>query len=550
MNNINIKPYIVTIAALTIYLSFHVYGYAAEQKKVLILPFEIHSQENFAYLQEGIHDMLSSRLAHEDEVIFIPEEEMQEAVKNQGLPQTKKAAITLGQTLAADYVVLGSLTILGDNISTDGKLIDIHKGKSIVNFSRLGSNSSEIINHVDQFATKIKDKALNITGAAHQPSFPQTPAPDAHRHPEKLILQSAKKDETAVKEAPAVQMKIGKRWLSRNFKTEIRAIALHDMDNDGQNEIVIMELHSIQIFRFTHNRLVKIGELKEKSFNRFLNIGIADLNANGKPEIYISNMQKKNYNAPISFVVEWDGKGLQKIAKRQPWYFRIMDIPQQGKVLFGQKQGMTRSTIDANNLFGGGVHKFSWKGEKLEKGKRYELPNRVNIFDFSIGEIFNDGNEMIVAATRTYHIKVYNSDKKEEWMSSKSFGSTNNYLESAAQGDHIDMMRTYLPHPATIVNTDNKGSKGLIVVNNNEGLKSLSRLKVFKGAYIECLQWNGINFETKWQTEKVSKLISGFDLGDVDHDGQIDLVYAAVAQTGLTLGRKGKSKIVIQHFGK
>lgn len=557
MNKLNIKPYIITIAVLSVYLSFHVYGYAAEQKKVLILPFEIHSQENLAYLQEGIHDMLSSRLAHEDEVIFIPEEEIRKAVKDQGLPQTKKAAITLGKALAADYVVLGSLTVLGDNISTDGKLIDIHKKKSIVNFSRMGTNSSEIINHVDQFAAKIKTEALNITSAAHQPPFPQAPAPDTHRHPERLIPKSVTEDEASAiipastaKEFPSVQMKIGKRWISRNFKTEIRAVIIDDVDSDGQNEIVIMELHSIQIFRFAHNRLVKIGELKEKSFNRFLNIGSADLNANGIPEIYISNMHKKNYNAPISLVVEWDGKGLRKIAKRQSWYFRVMDIPLQGKVLFGQKRGMASFTTNADNLFGGGVHELSWKGNKLEKGKRYELPNRVNIFDFSIGEIFNDGNEMIVAATRTYHIKVYNSDKKEEWISSKSFGSTNNYLESAAQGDHTDMMRIYLSHPATIVNTDNKGSKGLIVVNNNEGLKSLSRLKVFKDAYIECLQWNGTDFNTKWQTEKASKLISGVDLGDVDHDGQVDLVYAAVSQTGLTLGRKGKSKIVIQHFGK
>ena len=557
LNKLNIKPFIITIAVLTVYLSFYLYGYAAEQKKILILPFEIHSQENLAYLQEGIQDMLSSRLAHEDKVIFISEEKIQKAVKDQGLPQTKKAAITLGKSLAADYVVLGSLTILGDNISTDGKLIDIHKGKSVVNFSRLGTSSSEIISHVDQFAAEIKNKAFNIPPAADQSSFAQGPAADAHQHPEKLIFQDITEDERsaitpalAAKEAPTIQMEIGERWLSQRFNTEIRTIALDDVDSDGQNEIVIMDLHSVKIFRFADNRLVKIGELKEKSFNRFLNIGIADLNANGTPEIYISNMHKKNYNAPISLVVEWDGKGLRKIAKRQHWYFRVMDIPRQGKVLFGQKRRMTTSTIDVNNLFISDVHELSWNGDKLEKGKSYDLPKGVNIFNFSIGDIFNDGNMMVVAATRTYHIKVYSPDKKEEWVSSKPFGSTNNYLELANQGNHADKLRTYLPHPAIIVNTDSKGSKGLIMVNNNEGLKGFSRLKVFKDAYIECLQWNGINFEIKWQTEKVTKLIGGFDLGDVDHDGQVDLVYAVVSQTGLTLGRKGKSKIVIQHFGK
>jgi TolB-like protein len=550
VNKLSLKTSIVAITLVILHFLFNLYGHAAEHKKVLILPFKIHSQENFAYLQEGIRDMLSSRLAHEDNVLFISEEKIQKAVKNQDRPQTEKSAIALGKTLAADYVVFGSLTALGDSISTDGRLVDIHKGKSVVNFSRLGTRSGDIIKHVDQFAAEIRAKALNITAAARTPSFTQAPAADTHQHPEKLILQSVKKDESTVKKAPAIQMEIGERWLSRNFKTEIRAIAVDDVDRDGQTEIVVMDLHSVKIFRFYEHRLIKLAELKEKSFNRFLNIGTADLNADGKPEIYISNTHKKNYSAPLSLVVEWDGKGLRKLAKREPWYFRVMDHSGQGKVLFGQKRGITMSAIDANNLFGSGVHELSWKGGKLEKGKSYELPNGVNIFDFSIGDLFNNGKKMTVAVTRTYHMKVCNPDKKEVWQSGKSFGSTNNYLELADQGDRTDTQRTYLPHPAVIVNTDNSDSKGLIVVNNNEGMKSFSRLKVFKDAYIECLQWNGINFETKWQTEKVSKLIGGFDLGDVDHDGRIDLVYAVVSQTGLTLGRKGQSKIVIQHFGK
>jgi TolB-like protein len=545
LNRLNLSAYIVTITALVGYLFFAVNGYAAEQEKVLILPFKIHSQENISYLQEGIHDMLSSRLAHEDKVVFISEEKVQNAIKNQGLPQTERAAITLGKSLAADYVVLGSLTILGDNISTDGKLIDIRKGKSMVNFNRLGTNSSEIINHVDQFAAEINQKVFNMTPSTHQPPFTPTPAADAHRHPEKLIPQKAPENKTS-----AIRMALGDRWLSQRFNIEIRDLALGDVDGDGQTEIVIMERHGLKIFRFGDDRLVKIGELEEKSYNTFLNLGIADINGNGRSEIYVTNKPQKNYNSPISFVVEKDGKGLRKIAAKQPWYFRVIKIPGQGKALFGQKPGLTTSLSEVNNLFERSVYRLKWNGDNLEKGKPYDLPYGVDIFDFSVGDVFNDGRKMIVAATRTYQIKVYNPDKKEEWESSDPFGSTNNYIEYANQGDRTDMLRSYLPHPAMIVNTDNNGSKGLVAVNNNENLKGFSRIKIFKDADIECLQWDGLNFKTKWQTEKVTNLIGGYDLADADHDGRVDLVYAVVGQTSLAYGRKGQSKLVIQQLGK
>jgi TolB-like protein len=551
LNRLNRRAYIATIAALVVYLFFAVYGYAAEQKKVLILPFKIHSQKNLTYLQEGIRDMLSSRLAYKDQVVFIPEEDVQKVIKNQGLPQTETAAITLGKTLTADYVVLGSLTILGANISTDGKLIDIGKGKSVINFNRLGTNSSEIINHVDQFAAEIKHKAFNVTMPTHQPPLEKAPAADTHQHPEKLISKNVPTNETsAVKEASAIQMKLGERWLSQPFNVEIRDLALEDVDGDGQIEIVIMELHALKIFRFGDGRLVKIGELKEKSYNTFLNLGIADINGDGRPEIYVTNMPQKNYHSPISFVVEWDGKDLRKLAAKQPWYFRVINIPKQGKVLLGQKRGMTTSMSAVNNLYERNLYRLKWKGDHLEKGEPFDLPNGVNIFDFSVGDLFNDGREMVVAATRTYQIKVYSPDKKEAWESSDPFGSTNNYLEYANQGDRTDMLRSYLPHPAMIVNTDSGGSKGLIVINNNENFKAFSRVKIFKDADIECLQWDGLNFKTKWQTEKVTKLIGGFDLGDADHDGRVDLVYAVIAKTSRAYGRKGQSMIVIQQLGR
>lgn len=44
---------------------------AAFAKRVLVLPFQINAAEDLTFLQKGIQDMLSTRLAYEDKVVVI-----------------------------------------------------------------------------------------------------------------------------------------------------------------------------------------------------------------------------------------------------------------------------------------------------------------------------------------------------------------------------------------------------------------------------------------------------------------------------------------------
>jgi TolB-like protein len=534
-----------------------------------VLPFEIHAQEDLTFIREGILDMLTSRLAHEEQVVPIPEDEVRAAIDARGLPETRKEAIALGEALGADFVVMGSLTVLGESISTDAKLIDVKQAKTPLNFNRLGASSGEVINHVDIFAAEIKEKVFHLLPAAAAAPSVAKPAPvsDARQHPEKLIeqatpeAQETKPPTPLAASPPAVgaltaKIEIGQRWLSQRFKTDIRDIAVGDVDGDGQSEIIVMERHIIQVYRFADDRLEKIGEHKEKSYNVFLNVGITDANANGIPEIYITNMPRQNYTTPISLALEWDGKRFQKIVQRQPWYLRVAYIPGRGKILFGQKRGLTGATQDEGQLFQKGIYELHWRDKKLVQGERHDLPKGFNFNDFTVGDIFNDGIQMTVVVDRTFNLRVYNANHSQEWTSDESYGSSNNYLEYRDEGGYNldrqmeDMQRAYLPYPPLVVDMDGKGKMGFIAVRNNEKVKSLSRFKVFMNAHMEGMLWNGLNFETLWQTEEVVKLIGGFDVGDVDHDGRSDLVYAVVGDAGGVFGKKGRSSIVIQQLGK
>ncbi|MDP3284001.1 MAG: hypothetical protein Q8M56_06210, partial [Desulfobacterales bacterium] len=69
--------------------------------KVVILPFNIHSEKDLSFLQRGIGEMLSTRLAFENKVMVIVKEEAGTvAVKTD-----EKTALAAGEKAGADYVL-------------------------------------------------------------------------------------------------------------------------------------------------------------------------------------------------------------------------------------------------------------------------------------------------------------------------------------------------------------------------------------------------------------------------------------------------------------
>jgi TolB-like protein len=120
---------ILTLLLLSSFLSFPSIS-ATQTKdpgklyKVAILPFLIHSQENIGYLREGIYDILSSRITAEGKIAVIERSIVEQALYEERPMRLDEAVATkIGMRVGADYIVLGSLTKIGDYISLDARLI-------------------------------------------------------------------------------------------------------------------------------------------------------------------------------------------------------------------------------------------------------------------------------------------------------------------------------------------------------------------------------------------------------------------------------------------
>ncbi len=124
-------------------------------KKILILPFEIYAQQDLLYLKSAIPEMLASRLFIPSKIEIIEFEKVSSLLK-ESKSLDKAKVQELGISLKADYVIWGSLTVVGDMVSIDAQVLDLSQTKKPVQFYQEIKGLSEIIPQLSRFAKKAK----------------------------------------------------------------------------------------------------------------------------------------------------------------------------------------------------------------------------------------------------------------------------------------------------------------------------------------------------------------------------------------------------------
>ncbi|MCS7199414.1 MAG: CsgG/HfaB family protein [Caldimicrobium sp.] len=139
-------------------LAFHcVLGNSMAQpsKKVLILPFEIYAPQDLSYLKRAIPEMLTSRLFVPDRISVIELEKVERELKQYPLIE-KKTAQEIGAKVKADFVIWGSISVLGDVVSIDAQILELTGNKKPAQFFQEVRGLSEIIPQITRFSRKAR----------------------------------------------------------------------------------------------------------------------------------------------------------------------------------------------------------------------------------------------------------------------------------------------------------------------------------------------------------------------------------------------------------
>ncbi|HET6461381.1 MAG TPA: outer membrane protein assembly factor BamA [Syntrophales bacterium] len=126
---------------------------AEELQKIAIMPFEIHARENAANLQESIYKGLSMEFAKSKSIHLIERDSLAKALGNKRIDES--LALDVGKKTGADYVITGSLSAFGEQISVDTRVINVKEGKALYSVFAQGKGPAAISSISAQLRTNI-----------------------------------------------------------------------------------------------------------------------------------------------------------------------------------------------------------------------------------------------------------------------------------------------------------------------------------------------------------------------------------------------------------
>jgi TolB-like protein len=555
-NNIS-KAWLIGLALILIIVGTGLPAFA-KPLQVAIVPFKMNAEKDLSFLKDGIVDMLSSRLFWEGKVNIINRQAVEKASATVGEPLNDTKARKLGTGLGADYVLFGSLTVFGNSVSIDAKMVDVSNKKETLTFFNQSQGMDQVIPSINLFASDINEKEFGRVMETRPSAQAVGPSSakiaqaqqDVRAHPDKLLSGGFSGPETSVGQntlnpafiaTPGAQGGSEGRqvfWKSPNFKFLINGLAIGDVDGDGKIETVMARPRSVNIYRMENNRFYKVLELPENSSGSIIGVDVADINGNGIPEIFVTGLNAL-YNAVSSFVLEYNGQNYNEIVRDSHYYFRVVDLPARGSILFGQRQ------LSASDPFSSAIFEMTWHGSDYEPGNQILPPGRANLMGFAFGNVLNDGQDLALAYDSSDHIQIFNAAGKKEWRSGEPYGGSMLHLVMplSSPGDPGDL--AYLPMRIRVLDIDANGKNEVIAAKNSEITgRHLARFRHFSDFQIEALSWNGLGLVTAWKTQKSSGRISDFAIGDFDNDGQDELIAAVILKEGKIVGTEKKSAVI------
>jgi TolB-like protein len=556
------KLYLLTAYLLPlVVLSFN-FSFAATPKRIALLPFKINSDKDLSFLKDGIFDMLTSRLSKEDQVEVLGRAQVEEAIQS-AAPSgviNESAARSIGTRLNADFVLFGSLTVLGNSVSIDAKMLDVSGSKPTMTFFDQSQDLGAVITKINLIAADINEKVFGRTQSAAATETPAAGAPvaapapasrpqstpklDIHSHPEKVLEEDGfiahEKAEGIANPSPlegVARETQTKFWKSANFNHLINGIALGDVDGDGKIETVTIAPHAVIIFRSESGAFRKIAEIEEGTNDNLIGVDCADVNENGFAEIFVTSLNA-DHSVVNSYVLEFDGKNFTKIVSGSRYYYRVVNTLNRGKILLGQRPKTGKPSA-------GAISEMKWENHEYVPTEPINTPHDTNLLGFTIGDVLNNGQETAVAYQEDDRIQVIAASGETQWDNRERFGGSMLYAD--IPWNYRGQIQNKWYYPLRLVvwyNPAKKESEVIAVQNFDSAFNKFQEFRYFTKTHIAGFTWDGVGLGPSWKTRELTGYIQDFTVGDFDNDGQDELVAALVIKEGRVALTDSRSTII------
>ncbi len=339
----------------------------------------------------------------------------------------------------------------------------------------------------------------------------------------------------------------------QDFEFEIVDFAVGDLTGKGRQDYVIIDDHRVMIYRYQNGKFKRVGKVKfKKGVHQFLSVDVADINGNGRDEIFVTDSLGDNL---ASFVLEAipGRRGLTPIWENVNRYFRVLRDFDNLPVLISQRPGFERPFqpgIQKMHPISGG---YSVESELNPSVGDYK---DLTVYGLAQGRITPSKSKETIFLDNNYHLRVYSPGGRLLVSSNEYFGHDPRLIEVGLK-DVVD--GTFIDYPSAPQPIHFKGKlqliqhnaqKFLLVPKNHRTGSFLSKLVIVKNSSLVILRITPEGLEKAYETKKQRGYMAAFQAVDTATKGRKLVHMAHVADHGGFLVEKKISTIYTHIWGR
>ncbi len=485
------------------------------------MPFDTNAAGKYAYLDESIRTMLSSRLAAKAGIQIRDYSFSQKELNEINRFKNQKSSGNMPARLHVDYIVNGTMYSVSKKLDLQVTFYPLEKNERPLKFTLIAENEDQILPALDRLVDEVNKKISNTAGKSKiEGASVQEPGKPRHSeiqkgeigfqtaNPEKMYKSGIYSMNGISGESGGVRVAANGVRKSSPISMEMVAMDVGDLDGDGTKEIVLAGDGGLRIFHFKDGRFLQIAKASLTSRLKVQAMSLADLNHDGRDEIYISATDGDYIS---SLIAEWNNRqGLHILHQDIHWYLRPLKIPGKDMILAGQERG-----VEEGNLISPGIYELKMKkgSDSPIKGEKLSLPREVNLFDFVFADLNGDGQVETVAIDKQEKLLVYDQGKTLLWVSTENFGGSTNYLGSVLKTDKAVQSRIFLPPRLIAVDLNNDKKQEILVARNKKTSNDfLGNFRTYNGGFVSCMDWTGSAMHELWHTNTVEGVVVDYNL--------------------------------------
>ncbi len=452
----------------------------AKAAKVALLPLKISAADNAAFMGSVMADLLVAKLSLGGNGIGVIR------LKDKAVPDagfTDEAILETAKSLGADWGLLLSLTVLGQDYKAEARLVNTLDG-AVAAFSIKASGSDALTTLTDSIASSVS-------------------AIVAKTSPKSDDKKEAKKDDDFLIRTAQQKALL---WKSNRMKGAYIAMAQADVNKDGTKELLLLSNSGLSIAIMKPDGLEMIKEIKTPAGVKNFSLTVIDSDKDGRDEVWVSGISG---DKPASCVIEWLDNDYKIIASGIQWAVRAMASSAGEAVLVGQ-------SYRPSDGFFGTLYKLEKKGGSVQRAGEFEVQlNRGDLFRVLFADMTGSGQTELVLLDDRGYLKLYKKPGKWEqaWKSRDFYGGTLNLIEQDDSTPGASSKEAFPVEGRFLIADYNKDGKKEVILKRNfpGGLGRASKQpRSFIEAEVISLSWHDGAFEEDWKTKKIEGYIADF----------------------------------------